>query len=190
MNGKSNIEKSVERDPLNFISSLSSENLTPLSNETSPSALLSQQNAPQGNFGIKRIFISAVPLPGASGVPIFYRVDATKTLEKLHDFFNTYNIPEEQWVRKTVIYSTDDIGEELKNLPEYEQNLWKPFKDAILDTYRDYDTYVLTFSRGYLDSLCRVKVRTEEEIKTFSRKYVPIANALMKKQELDKYTSV
>ena len=134
-----------------------------------------------------RRMLMPMPLLGSAGVPVFDGQDVTVFLEQFEELCEEYGIMDEQKVMKLLKYCEWEVGEVIKMLKEWEMKDYCALVKAVLNEYKEYDSYQRKFSIQFLKAFKSKLHNNEDNLLHYCQTYHTVAKELIAKNVLSKY---
>jgi hypothetical protein len=129
-----------------------------------------------------------MPLPGATGIPLFEGVNATEFLDRFEDLCKEYSISDQDKFNRLPRYCSRSVGDVVRSLKEWEQDDYLNLRKAILQEYKEHDSYQQTYSLQFLERYKSVKRTERDDILQYCRQFNMVATYLKKRGALSEYT--
>jgi hypothetical protein len=131
-----------------------------------------------------------MPLPGAPGaLPLFDGINITEFLMQYKSLCKDYCLPETEKVKRFLWYCTCTIAETVKFFEEWEGQDFDVLKKALLEEYRDKDTFQQEHSVSFLERYKSIPRTEQDDILNFCCKFKKITEHCIKRGTLSKYTA-
>src|SRR5438045_8485176 len=129
-----------------------------------------------------------MPQPGIVGVPLFKGANATEFLNHFDDLCKEYLVADQDKLAKLLQYCSRNIRNSIRSLKEWEDKDYPALWEAILQEYKDYDSYQWTYSLQFLKKYKSIICTKKDDVLQYCHHFNMIAKALMCKDILSVYT--
>src|SRR5580700_5532359 len=125
-------------------------------------------------------FQMPMPMPMATGIPLFEGANATEFLDRYKDLCRQYNISKEDIFNRLPWYYSRSIGDTIRILKEWTQNDYPNLRKAILRAYKKYNGYQQLYSLQFLEQFKSVKRNKDDDVLRYCQQYNMVATHLNK----------
>src|SRR5438045_7385280 len=130
-----------------------------------------------------------MPQPGTVGVLLFKGDNATEFLDCFDDLCKEYLIADQDKRAKLLQYCSRNVSDSIKSLKAWEDKDYPALWKAILQEYKDYDSYQQTYLIQFLKKYKLIICTEKDDTLQYCHHFDIVTKVLIQRNVLSAYTA-